>query len=109
LSYVVGAILLVDIGKDFVAAVVLKIKVNIRELAAFDIQESFEDKSVCQRVDIRDVQTIKGQTGGSTSADTEIDALSSGKGDYVPDNQEVVGKLCLLDDIKLVRKPFPEL
>jgi hypothetical protein len=86
LSYVVGAILLVDISKDCVTAVVLKIKVNIRELAAFDIQESFEDKSVCQRVDIRDVQTVKGQTGGSASADTEIDALSPGKGDYIPND-----------------------
>jgi predicted regulator of Ras-like GTPase activity (Roadblock/LC7/MglB family) len=43
----VGAIFLVNVGQDFITAVVLKIKVNIRELAALDIKESFKNKPIC--------------------------------------------------------------
>ena len=47
MSYVVGAIFLINVGQDFITAVILKIKVNIRELTALDIKESFENKPVC--------------------------------------------------------------
>ncbi len=105
----VGAVFLVNVGQDFITAVVLKIKVNIRELAALDIKESFENKPICQRVDISDAQTVKSQAGSSTSPNTKIDAPFSGKGDYIPNNEEVMGKFCLLDDIKLIAKPFLDL
>src|SRR5512136_264080 len=109
LSHVVGAVFPVNISQDFIAAVVLKIQVNIGQLAALYIKKSFKNKPVCEGVDIGDAQTVESQAGSSTSPNPEVDALFSGEGDYVPNNEEIMSKLGLLDDIKLVAKSLLDL
>ena len=66
------------------------------------VQEALEDKVVLQRVDVRDAQAEEHEAGGGAAPHTEEDALPARVREDVPDHEEVVGELGVLDDGELV-------
>ena len=106
LGDVVLPVLLRDIGDDLVAAVVLEVQVDIRHLLALDVEEALEDQLVLHGVDVGDAQAVQDDAGGGAAPHPEEDVVFPGEGDDVPDDQEIVGELGLLDDVQLVVQPL---
>ncbi len=91
-----------NIGDDLVTAFILKVQVDIRHLLALHIEETLEDQSILNRVNLSDTETVQDNTGGSATSDTKGDILLFGKGDDIPDHQKVIGKLGLADYFQFV-------
>ena len=104
----VGAIPLVNIGEDLIAAVILEVEVDIGEFGALHIQEALKDQTVGQRVDIVNLQAVQGQAGGSAATDAAVYPSFPGKADYVPDHEEVIGKPGLANDVEFVGELVPD-
>ena len=99
---VLSAVLIDDIVDDFFAAVVLEVHVDVGHLLALDIEEALENEAVRERVDIGDAEAVEDEARCRAAANCEEDVpLMHELGD-VPDDEEVVGELRLLYDIKLV-------
>ena len=99
LRNVLAAVLLRDVVDDCAAAVHAEIDVDIGQRNAFGIQETFEQQTVLQRIDIRDPHAIRNQTsGGRTAARSDRDVVFARIADEIPDDQKISGILHLLDD-----------
>ncbi len=100
------SVFLCYIGDNLVTPVILEIQVYIREFYSFFVEKPFKDQPVFNRVNLSDTQAVKDNAGCSTTPDPEQYVVLSGKGNYIPDNQNVIGKLSLLDDFQFMVKPF---
>ncbi len=66
---------------------------------ALGIEEALEEQFVLQRIDVGDAQRVGDQrSGGRSAARADGNAVLLGVADEIPDDQEVSGKLHLLDD-----------
>ena len=88
--------------KDLVPAIVLKVQVDVGHLFALQVQEPLEDQAVLQGVHIGNAETIEGDAGGGASPYAVEDLTPSNEADDVPNNQEVVGELRVLDHLEFV-------
>ena len=102
LCHVVSAVLPSYVGDHLVPAVVLEVHVNVRHLAAFQVEEPLEDQRVLQRIDVGHAEAVEDQACGGAAPHTEQDALLAGEGRNVPHDEHVVGELGLFYDVKLV-------
>ena len=96
---IVAAVFLRDVVDDFAAAVHAEIDVDIGHGHALGIQEALEEQLVLQRIDIGDAERVGDQrSGGRSAAWAYRNAVFLGVADEVPDDEEISGKLHLLND-----------
>jgi hypothetical protein len=104
---VVGAVPLGRVADHLAAATVVEVDVDVRHLDARRVEEAFEDESVADRVDPRDVGAVRDDgTTGRTATGPDADADRTGVPAEVGDDQEVGREPHLLDDAELVLDPL---
>ena len=95
------SVLLLDIGDDFVAAVLAEVDVEVRHRHPFRIEKSLEQQVEPKRVEVGDGQCIGHERAGARpAARTDRNAVGLGELDEVGDDQEVAGKLHVDDDVE---------
>ena len=65
-------------------------------------EEAFEDEAVLQRVYLGDLEAVEDEAGGGAAADGGQDAMAVDELEQVPDDEEVVGEVGLLDYVEFV-------
>jgi hypothetical protein len=99
---VLAAVQPVDVLDGLLAPVGLDVDVDVRRLATLGSQEPLEHQSVEDGIDGGDLQRVADRRVGRRSpALAEDRALAAEPGD-VPDDEEVAGKVQLLDDGQLM-------
>ena len=68
MRHMLAPVLVDDVIYDFLAAVVLEVKVYVRHLLALQVEEALEDELVRHRVDVRHVQAVQREAGGGAAA-----------------------------------------
>ena len=91
-----------DVADYLLASVILEVHVDVRHLLAFQIQETLEDQSERERVDVGHAEAVQDQTCRGAAPDGEKDVVLADEAGYVPDHQEVVIEVGLPDDFKLI-------
>ena len=105
LRHIFAAVFLGHVIDDFAAPVHAEIHVDIGQRNALGIQEALEEQLVLQGIDIGDPQRIGNQRArGRSAARSHRNAMLARVADKIPDNQEVSGKLHLLDDGDFLRQ-----
>ena len=98
LGHLLAPVFLGDVLDHFAAAARAEIDIDIGHGDALGIQEALEEQLVGQRIDVGDLHRIADQAAGGRSAPgTYGDFAVLGVADEIPDDQEVSGKLHLLD------------
>ena len=98
----VAAVLLGDVVDDAVAARDGEVDVHVRQVLARRVQEALEEKAVAHRVDVRDLEAVRGERpGGGAAARPDAHAVLLREVDEVPDDEEVVREAHLLDRLQL--------
>ena len=105
----VAAVSFDAVADNLFPAVVLEVHVDVGHLLALDIEEAFEDEAVLQRVDLRDLETVEDEAGGGAAANGGQDAVAVYELEQVPDDEEVVGEVGLLDHVEFVLQPGQDL
>jgi hypothetical protein len=95
--------------EHLVAAVVGEVEVHVGRLAAFEVEEAFEDEPVRHRVDVGDAERIEDERRGRRTADAHADALRAGVVADLLDDVEVVRESGLAEDVELVTEALFEL
>ena len=96
----VFAVFLHHIIYDFLTPLITEIHINIRHGYPVRIQETFKKKTVFNRIEIRDFQTVGHQTSRCrTTARTNGNALTFGIVDKVPYNEEIIHKSHIFNGI----------
>ena len=107
LRHAVLAIALTHISDHLVAAVLAEVDVKVRHGHAFGIQETFEQKSKTNWIEIGDGEHIGHQrTGAGTTAWADGYALLFGPLDEVGNDQKIALVVHAGDDIELEREAF---
>ena len=107
LGHAVLPVFLGGVADHLVPAVFGEVQVYVRHLSSFDVEESFEDQPVFQRVDVGYAKDVENDRGGSGATHSHEDAaLTSVLGEIV-DDENVVGEASLPDHLELVVKPAP--
>ena len=102
-----AAILAGHVVDDLAAAVHAEINVNIGHGNAFGIQKALEDQFMLQRIKVGDAERVRNQrTRRRTAARADRNVVLAGVADEIPHDQEISGKLHLLDDGKFPRQPL---
>ena len=92
LRHMVGTVFAVDVVDDLLSALVAEVHVEIRHTDAFGVQKALEDQVIADGVDIRDANTVGGNTARAGAASRpHRDALTFCKIDVVPYDEVVVG------------------
>ena len=103
----VAPVLLGDVVDDAVTAGDREVDVHVRQVLARGVQEALEEQAVAHRVDIGDLEAVRGdRTGGRPAARPDADPVLLREVDEVPDDQEVVGEAHLLDRLELEAQAF---
>ena len=98
LRHLLAAVFFGDVLDHFAAAARVEIDIDIRHADALRIEEALEQQAVFERIDIGDLHRIADQAAGRrAAARADRDTARFGEADEVPDDQEVAGKLHLLD------------
>ena len=84
------------------ASIVLKVEVDVRHLAAFQVQEALEHEAGLNRVDVRDAQRVENQARGSTAPHSHEYSVVVSEIPDVFGGEEVVGESGLVDYFELV-------
>ncbi len=106
LRYRLGAVLLLDVIDDTVAAVLAEIDVEVRHRHALRIQEALEQQRIPQRVQIGDAEAVGDQRAGAGAASRpDRHAVAPRPVDEVGDDQEVAGIPHLNDRLRLELEP----
>ena len=79
-----------------------QVDVDVRPLAAFLGEKTFEEEVHADGVDSGDAERITNGAVGCRAASLAEDAVGTGKGRDVFDDQEIAGEIELLDDFELV-------
>ncbi len=97
-----GAVALLDVVDDTVAAVLAEVDVEVGHRHPLRIEEALEQQVVAQRVEVGDAQRIGHQRAGARAAPwPDRHAVPLGPVDEVGDDQEVAGKAHLPDGADL--------
>ncbi len=73
-------------------------------------EEALEEEAVPHRVDVGDLEAVRGERAGSRAASgADADPVLLREVDEVPDDEEVVGEAHLLDRLELEAQPLGEL
>ena len=97
-----GAVLLLDVLDDAVAAVLAEVDVEVRHRYALWIEKALEQQAVAQRVEIGDAERVRDERAGAgAAAGTDGHAVALGPVDEVGDDQEVAGEAHLDDGVDL--------
>ena len=106
----VAPVLLGDVVDDAVAAGDREVDVHVRQVLARRVQEALEEQAVAHRVDVGDLEAVRGdRAGGRPTSWPDADSVLLREVDEVPDDQEVVGEAHLLDRLELEAKAFRQL
>ena len=106
----VAAVLLGDVVDDAIAARDREVDVHVRQVLASRVEEALEEEAVAHRVDVRDLQAVRGdRPGGRAAARADAHAVLLREVDEVPDDEEVVREPHLLDRLELEPEPFGQL
>src|SRR5215203_2686036 len=99
-----------DVVDDAVAARHGEVDVHVGQVLASGVEEPLEEQVVPHRVDVRDVQAIRGErAGGRAAAGPDADPVLLREVDEVPDDQEVVGEAHLANRLQLKPEPLRQL
>src|SRR5262249_7221487 len=94
-----------DVLNHLAASIHAEINVDIRHRDALWIQEALKQQLMLEWVDIGDAHGVGDQRSCSrATARADRDRVFSSVADEIPDNQEVAGKLHLLDDRDFARQ-----
>ena len=98
-----GAVLFADVFDDDVAAAFAQVDVEVRRADAVRIQKTLEQKTIADRIDVRDVHQV-GDDGACarTTARAQRHAHLVAVVEEVPHDQEVADEFRLLDDADFV-------
>ena len=97
-----GAVLLLDVVDDAIAAVLAEVDVEVRHRHPLGIQEALEQQRVAQRIEIGDAEAVRHQRAGAGAAPgADRNAIALGPIDEVGDDQEVSGVSHLDDGLHL--------
>jgi len=103
LRHMIRTVFAVHIVDDLLPALVAEVHIEIRHTDALRVQKALEDQVIADGVDIRDSNTVGGNTArAGTSSRPHRDALTFCKIDVVPHNEVVVGIPHGLDHADLV-------
>jgi hypothetical protein len=92
-------VFLTDVFDDFAAAFHAEIDVDIWRADPLRVEETLEDESVAEGVDISDAQHVGDEgTGGGSTAWANGNASVFGVLDEVPDDEEIADEAGFLDD-----------
>ena len=105
MRHVLPSVLARDVIDHFSTPVHTEININVGHGNTLGIQKSLEKQLVLQRIEISNSERVRDQraSGGAAAGSDRNIALSSIT-DKVPHNQEIPGKLHLLDDAKFARQ-----
>ena len=106
----VTSVLLGDVVDDLVAPGDREVDVHVGQVLARRVQEPLEKQPVAHRVDVGDLEAVRGErAGGGAAPGADADPVLLGEVDEVPDDEEVVGKAHLPNRLQLEAKPLVEL
>ncbi len=106
----VSSVLLGDVVDDAVASLDSEVDVHVRHRLAAWVQEPLEEQVVADRVDVGDLEAVRGQrTRGAAATRADGDAVLVREADEVPDDQEVVREAHLADRLELELEPLLQL
>jgi hypothetical protein len=110
LGHAVAAVFLGDVVDDALAALDGEVDVHVGHVLARGIEEALEQQAVPQRVDVGDLEAVRGErAGGRASPRPHRDAVPLREADEVRDDEEVVGEAHLADRLELEAQPLVEL
>ena len=101
----VPAVTFDDVVQHLVSPVVLEVQVYVRQLLPFQVEEPFKDQAVFQGVDDGDPKTVESHAAGGAASYTVKNAVLTGEINDVPNYQEVIGEMGLVNYFQLVTKP----
>ena len=106
----VASVLLGDVVDDAVAAGDGEVDVHVRQVLARRVQEALEEEPVAHRVDVGDLEAVRGERAGRGAATRpDADAVLLREVDEVPDDEEVVREAHLLDRLQLEAEAIGQL
>ena len=106
----VAAVLLRDVVDDALAALDGEVDVHVGHVLARRVEEALEQQPVPHRVDVRDLEAVRGERAGrGAAARPHRDAVPLREPDEVRDDQEVVREAHLADRLELEPEPVVEL
>ena len=106
----VAPVLVGDVVDHPVAAADREVDVHVRHRLAPRVEEALEEQVVLHRVDLGDVERVRGQRARRrAAARADRDAVPLREVDEVPDDQEVVREAHLADRLQLELEPFLDL
>ena len=106
----VAAVLLGDVVDHPLAALDREVDVHVGHVLAGRVEEALEEEPVADRVDVGDLEAVRGErAGGRAAAGTDADPVRLREVDEVPDDQEVVGEPHLADRLQLELEPLAQL
>ena len=99
----VGTVFAVDVVDDLLPTLVAEVHIEIRHTDALGVQKALENQVVADGVNIRDANTVSGNTARAGAASRPYrDALTFCKIDVVPHDEVVIGIPHGLDHANLV-------
>ncbi len=109
LGHPVAPVLLRDVVDDAVPTGHGEVDVHVRQVLAGRVQEALEEEAVPHRVDVGDLEAVRGDRPGSGAAPrADADPVLLCEVDEVPDDEEVVREPHLLDRLELEAEPVGE-
>ena len=106
----VASVLLGDVVDDAVAAGDGEVDVHVGQVLAGRVQEALEEEAVAHRVDVGDLEAVRGERAGRRAATRpDADAVLLREVDEVPDDEEVVREAHLLDRLQLEAEAIRQL
>src|SRR6185503_17372894 len=92
-----------DVFEDFAATSFAKVDINIGRRNSLWIEESLEDQSVLQRIDIGNSQNISNDGAcGRTATRAHRDSSLSGEMNKIPNDEEITNKTRFFQNIDFI-------
>ena len=99
-----------DVVDHPLAALDGEVDVDVGHRLAARVEEPLEEEVVLDRVDVGDLERVRGErAGGRAAAGADADPVHLREVDEVPDDQEVVGEAHLADRLQLELEPLAQL
>ena len=106
----VATVLLRDVVDHAVAPVDREVDVHVRHRLAPRVEEALEEQVVADRVDVGDLEAVRGErAGGAAASRADRDPVLVREADEVPDDQEVVREPHLANRLQLELQALLEL
>ena len=106
----VAPVLLGDVVDHAVASLDGEVDVHVGHRLAARVEEALEEQVVADRVDVGDLEAVRGERAGcAAAARADGDPVLVREADEVPDDQEVVREAHLADRLELELQPLLQL